>query len=70
MKGNLLNYYKSEGVATVKGVIDLKSGFGIRRHTQCAEVQWPKEARPDVSFGIATESRTFYLYGLDKAAVR
>lgn len=66
----MLHYYKNEEIAEAKGVIDLKTGLGVRKQSQCGDMQWPKEARSDVSFGIATESRTFYLYGSDKAVAR
>lgn len=64
-----LKYYTKEGDNTPKKVIDLKQGRGIRNRKQC-ELEWPKDAKPGLSFGLATENRTFYLYGEDKDAVK
>lgn len=64
-----LKYYTKEGDNTPKKVIDLKQGRGVRNRKQC-ELEWPKDAKPGLSFGLATESRTYYLYGDDKAAVK
>ena len=70
LKGNSLHYYKNKECTEEKGVIDLTTGLGVRKQSQCGELQWPKEAKSGVSFAIATKSRTFYLYGSDKAVVR
>ena len=64
-----LKYYTKEGDNTPKKVIDLKQGRGIRNRKQC-ELEWPKDAKPGLSFGLATDTRTYYLYGDDKAAVK
>ena len=64
-----LKYFTKEGENTPKKVIDLKRGRGIRDRDQC-DLEWPKEAKPGLSFGLATETRTYYLYGNDKAIVK
>ena len=64
-----LNYYKKEDDPTPKRSIDLSTGRGVRTREQCA-LEWPKSAKPAQSFGVATDARTFYIYGDDKATVK
>ena len=64
-----MKYFAKEGETNPKKVIDLKKGRGIRNRDQC-DLEWPKDAKPGLSFGLATEGRTFYLYGNDKATVK
>ena len=64
-----LSYYSKRGDAAPKGNIDLTIGLGIRSREQC-DLQWPKQARTSLAFGIATEERTFFLYGENHVAVR
>ena len=69
LKGNSLEYYKSEGDGSPKGTIDLTKARGVRTREQC-DLEWPDKARPGRSFGVAVENRTFYMYGEDSAVVR
>ena len=64
-----LTYYKKEGDTTPKRRIDLTTGRGVRTSEQC-NVEWPKSAKPSLSFGVATEERTFYIYGDDETTVK
>lgn len=53
-----------------KGSIDLTTGRGVRTKKQCTSVEvWPKDAKDNLTFGLAVENRTYYLYGKDVAAV-
>ena len=69
LSGNSLEYYKNEGDASPKGIIDLTAGRGVRDREQC-DLEWPDKARLGRSFGVAVEARTFYLYGEDRAAIQ
>lgn len=62
-------YYIHEGDVVPKGTIDLTTARGVRTRSHC-KLEWPSEAKPGLAFGLATETRTFYLYGNDKATVR
>ena len=64
-----LKYFKREGASTPKNVIDLKQGRGVRNQDLC-DLVWPNDAKTGLSFGLATDKRTYYLYGNDKAIVR
>ena len=66
---NSLSYYKKEGDPTPKRSIDLATGRGVRTRDQC-DLEWPKAAKPGLSFGLATEARTFYIYGDNQATVK
>lgn len=66
---NTLSYYKKEGDPTPKRSIDLSTGRGVRMSEQCA-LEWPKSAKPALSFGVATDTRTFYIYGDNAATVK
>lgn len=71
LKGTTLFYYKAKADANPKGEIDLKTGRGVRNKNHCsANLEWPQDAKPAVSFGLATKSRTYYMYGSDKVEVR
>ena len=70
LKGNSLEYYKSEGDGSPKGTIDLTEARGVRTREQCSLMNWPDKARPGRSFGVAVENRTFYMYGEDITAVQ
>ena len=71
LRPSTLSYFSSEGDKNPKGVIDLTKGRGVRTKDQCKlrSEEWPRAATQNVSFGLAIEDRTFYLYGCDKAAV-
>ena len=68
--GTTLTYYAREEDTESKGVVDLTTGRGVRTKDQCTLEDWPKEAKASLTFGVATESRTYYLYGTDKEEVR
>ena len=69
--GTFLSYYAKRGDSTPKGNIDLTVGLGVRTRYQCDHrIQWPRTASPGLTFGIATEERTYYLYGDNKAIVK
>jgi hypothetical protein len=65
LKGTTLSYYKNEGDPQPKGSIDLTTGRGVRAKKETQDLEWPKEAKANVSFGIAVEGRTYYVYGTD-----
>ena len=65
-----MSYFKSEGVADPKGVIDLTTGRGVRNKKHCPDMEWPPEAKMNLSFGIATEARTYFVFGTDKEKVQ
>ncbi len=69
LKEATLEYYTKENDKAPQKSIDLKTGRGIRTRNQC-DLEWPDKAKPGRCFGIALESRTFYLYGDDAAAIR
>ena len=56
-----MRYYKKEQGQKPKKTIDLTGGRGVRTREQC-KVEWPKNAEEHLSFGVATESRTYYIY--------
>ena len=64
-----LSYYKKEDDPTPKRSIDLATGRGVRTSEQC-DLEWPKSAKPTLSFGVATDARTFYIYGDNEATVK
>ncbi len=71
LRDSTLCYYVKEGEESPKGTIQLSTGRGVRTKMQCKSVeQWPKEAKNGVTFGLAVESRTYYLYGSDAATVK
>ena len=70
LSGTTLTYYAQEGDTENKGVVDLTTGRGLRTKDNCALEDWPKEAKPSLTFGVATESRTYYFYGSDKTEVK
>ena len=65
LTGTTVRYYVNEGDAAARGEIDLATGRGVRQRHHCS-LEWPKEAKEGISFGLSTEGRTFYLYGTDK----
>ena len=71
MDGNTLSYYKTEGDQKPKGAIILSDGRGVRKRGEC-KVEWPSNARDGLSFGLATASRTYYIYTteIDEATVQ
>ena len=69
MSGTTLTYYAEEGDTESKGVVDLTTGRGVREKSQCKLEEWPKETKASLSFGVATESITHYIYGTDKTEV-
>ena len=60
-----MQYFANKGDAVARGVIDLTAGRGVRQKHHCT-LEWPKDAKKGVCFGLSTEGRTFYLYGPDK----
>ena len=66
---NSLSYYKKEGDQVPKRRIDLSTGRGVRTSEQC-NLEWPKSAKASLSFGLATDERTFYIYGDNEATVK
>ena len=69
MSGSTLSYYKAQNDAKPKGEIDLKTGRGVRTKNNCNGLEWPSAAKTSLSFGVATKSRTYYMYGTDKEDV-
>ena len=67
-KGSSLQYFVNEGDTVAKGNIDLVAGLGVRKRNQCS-LEWPKDAKNGLCFGLATENRTYYLYGTDKTEI-
>ena len=67
-KGSSLQYFANKGDTVAKGNIDLGEGLGIRKRNQCS-LEWPKDAKNGLCFGLATENRTYYLYGTDKTEI-
>ena len=70
LRGTTLTYYKQEGDPESKGFVDLTTGRGVRTKDHCQLEEWPKQVKASLAFGVATESRTYYLYGTDKAEVK
>ena len=71
LEDSLLSYYTKEGEQAPKGTIDLSTGRGVRTKEQCKSVeQWPKEATDHTTFGLATDKRTYFIYGTDKAVIK
>lgn len=70
MKGTTLNYYKKKEDPVAKGSIDLTTGRGVRSKKETKGVEWPDEAKNNVSFAVAIEGRTYYLYGTDVGEIR
>ena len=67
---NILHYYAKYGDHMPKKSIDLSTGWGVREASDCKLTSWPKEAAEGCTFGIATEDRTYYLYGFSENDVR
>ena len=68
LKDTTIIYYANKGDTLEKGRIDLTKGYGIRDKIQTmgmGGVNWPPNVDRCVSFGIAVEGRTYYLYGED-----
>ena len=61
LDSSTLKYYKKETNKKQKGTLDLTKARGVRTQKQC-KVDWPKDAKEGLCFGIAIEGRTFYLY--------
>ena len=70
LKGTKLIYYKSEGDLVPRGEIDLTEGRGMRSKKCTTGLEWPNDAKPNVTFGIAIEGRTYYMYGTNPAEVK
>ncbi|KAL5481861.1 hypothetical protein EMCRGX_G022121 [Ephydatia muelleri] len=68
LKGSTLSYYNAPNEQQAKGEIDLKTGRGVRPKSKCT-LEWPSAAKANLCFGVATDSRTYYIYGTDKADV-
>ena len=66
-----MKYYKKEEDQKPKRVVSLADGRGVRRREEC-KVEWPSDARDRLSFGLATASRTYYIYSteIDEATVQ
>ena len=67
---NTLDYYTKHGDPIPKKSIDLTTGRGVRDACDCKLTSWPKEAADGCMFGIATEDRTYYLYGFSENDIR
>lgn len=67
LKGSTLSYYNAPNERP-KGEIDLKTGRGVRPKSKCT-LEWPSAAKANLCFGVATDSRTYYVYGTDKTDV-
>ena len=63
-----MRYYKKEEDEKPRGTIDLTGGRGVRTREQC-KVEWPDQAKENLAFGVAVESRTFYIYGTEAQAI-
>ena len=74
LKGSSVQYYKLETDADQKkprGSIDLTKACGVRKRSQCHEdVEWPKSAAEEASFGVATETRTWYIFADSKSLAK
>lgn len=71
LEDSTLTYYCKEGDPVPKGTIDLSMGRGVRSKEQCKSVeQWPSDAAENLTFGLAVESRTYFIYGRDKTVVK
>lgn len=68
LSGTTVQYFVNKGDAVARGQIDLTAGRGVRKRKQCS-LEWPKEAKNGLCFGLSTEDRTYYLYGTDKGDV-
>ena len=68
-KDSSVQYFINKGDVVARGTIDLSQGRGVRKRHQCS-LEWPKEAKNDLSFGLSTEGRTYYLYGTDKTEIQ
>eukprot|EP00731_Ephydatia_muelleri_P016371 Em0009g795a len=69
LKGTRLLYYKEKDDPQSKGEIDLTTGLGVRDKNNCHLGEWPDGAQYYLLLGVATESRTYFLYGTDKKDV-
>ena len=69
LEDSTLCYFKSEESRKARGCIDLTKGRGVRSREQC-KVEWPSEANKDLCFGVATESRTYYIYATDNQSIQ
>lgn len=69
LEDSTLSYFKTEESKKAKGCIQLTEGRGVRQRKQC-KVEWPSDAKEDLCFGIATESRTYYIYATDMQSVQ
>ena len=67
---NTLDYYAKHGDPIPKNSIDLSNGWGVRDASDCKLTSWPKEVADGCAFGIATEERTYYLYGFSENDVK
>ena len=70
MKSDTLLYYCKEDDPEPKGIIDLTEGRGVRNKNKTHGLEWPDEAKDKLSFGLAIEGRTFYLYGTDPEDIK
>lgn len=68
LKGTSIQYFVNQGDAVARGNIDLTKARGVRKRNHCA-LDWPKDAKNGLCFGISTEERTYYLYGTDKTEI-
>lgn len=68
LEQSTLRYFSNPG-SDQRGVINLAEGRGVRQRDQC-KVDWPYEAKKHLCFGIATESRTYYLYATDMQSIQ
>ena len=64
-----MEYYTNEGDTAARGTIDLAEGRGVRQREHCS-LEWPKDAKNGLCFGLSTEARTYYIYGTSEADVQ
>ena len=69
LKGSRLIYYKEKDDPQPKDEIDLTTGRGVREQCYCHNIEWPWHTKYNLTFGVATEARTYYLIGEDKTDV-
>jgi hypothetical protein len=69
LENSTLRYFKTEESTKPKGCVELTEGRGVRERDQC-KIEWPSEAKKELCFGLAIESRTYYIYATDMQSVQ
>lgn len=65
-----LHYYKTPDDPKEKGSIDLTTGRGIRTMKYTQGIEWPDDVKANYAFAIATENRTYYMYGTSSKEIQ